>query len=378
MSLSAYVHIPFCTHKCEFCDFAAFAGLSHLESDYCDIVCKEIEQRDVESVKHHRLDSIFYGGGTPGLISVSNLAKIHERLIEKFGINADCEINLETTPHAITPEKIREWSRLGINRLSIGVESLQDDELKAIGRDHSREQAYRGISTALENGFENISLDFMYGLPTQTLESWKDTLSQLFELTATHPEIVHFSAYSLHLASNSPLYSKFPKDSPQYPEDDLHVEMFLTLVKMACEAGFQHYEVSNFSKPGHHSRHNISYWNSTDYVAYGVSAHRYVSGVRSSNWRSIKTYMKDYLGDETFETIDVETRKREAIMLGLRLRKGLDLNAFNREFGIDMLQENSKSIAKLKDGGFVEIDGSYLRITDSGVLMSNSIIAELF
>ncbi len=378
MSLSAYVHIPFCTHKCEFCDFAAFAGLSHLEDEYCEIVCKEIDQRNATASEHRKLDSVFYGGGTPGLIGVSNLALIHKRLTEKFGTTADCEINLETTPHAITPEKVRAWRELGVNRLSIGVESFQDDELKAIGRDHTRAQAYDGINAALENGLENISLDFMYGLPTQTVDSWKETLNQLFVLAERYPQISHFSSYSLHLANNSPLYSKFPKDSPQYPEDKTHEEMFLLLVKMATEAGFQHYEVSNFCKPEHHSRHNLSYWNNSEYLAYGVSAHRYVGGVRSSNWRSIGVYMKDFLGDETSELIDSETRMREAIMLGLRLRSGLDLKNFETDFGVNLQEKFHKQIDKLLDGGFVEIVNEKLRITDRGVLVSNSIIAELF
>ncbi|CAN5130855.1 radical SAM family heme chaperone HemW [soil metagenome] len=378
MSLSAYVHIPFCTHKCEFCDFAAFAGLSHLEEEYCEIVCKEIDQRDSTSSAQRKLDSVFYGGGTPGLIGVSNLSLIHKRLTEKFGLSADCEINLETTPHAIRSEKVRGWRELGVNRLSIGVESFQDDELRAIGRDHTKAQAYNGIAAALENGIDNVSLDFMYGLPTQTIESWQDTLHQLFELADRFPQIRHFSSYSLHLANNSPLYSKFPKDSPQYPEDKTHEEMFFLLVQMAKEAGFQHYEVSNFCKPGHQSRHNLSYWNNSDYLAYGVSAHRYMGGVRSSNWRSISAYMKDFLGDETSESIDFETRMREAIMLGLRLRSGLDLRSFEKDFGVNLLEKFQKQIDKLLDGGFVEVANQRLRITDRGVLVSNSIISELF
>jgi oxygen-independent coproporphyrinogen-3 oxidase len=154
--------------------------------------------------------------------------------------------------------------------------------------------------------------------------------------------------------------------------------MFLLLVKMATEAGFEHYEVSNFCRPGNQSRHNLSYWNNSEYVAYGVSAHRYVGGVRSSNWRSIATYMKDCLGDETTEQIDPETRKREAIMLGLRLRRGLDIHSFESDFGINFLEEYDVPIQKLVKGGFIEIADDKLRITDRGVLVSNSIISEFF
>lgn len=375
MSLSAYVHIPFCTHKCEFCDFAAFAGLAHLEDQYCQIVCSEIDERPcvVEP-----LDSVFYGGGTPGLISVSNLAKIQERLKEKFGLSSDCEINLETTPHAITPEKVEGWRKLGVNRLSIGVESFQDSELKAIGRDHTRSQAYDGIEKALAGGVDNLCLDFMYGLPTQSIESWTDTLNQLFALSKKYSQITHFSAYGLHLAANSPLYSKFPKNSAHYPEDKTHEQMFMSLVQLADEAGFEHYEVSNFCKPGHQSRHNLSYWNNSEYLAYGNSAHRYVGGVRSSNWRSVAKYMKNYLADETAELIDEQTRLKEAIMLGLRLRSGLDLHSFETDFGFDFLEEYRQPVEKLLGLGLVEVEDTRLRITTRGVLVSNSIIAEFF
>lgn len=378
MSLSAYVHIPFCTHKCEFCDFAAFAGLSHLEDEYCQIVCCEISKRDVSNLEGTALDSIFYGGGTPGLISISNLAKIQDQLRNKFGLSANCEINLETTPHAITSDKLQGWKELGVNRLSIGVESFQDAELKAIGRDHTRAQAYEGIEQAFAHGLDNVCLDFMYGLPTQTIESWTNTLEQLFALTERSQQIKHFSAYGLHLSNNSPLYSRFPKDSPLYPEDKIHEEMFLTLVKMASKAGFQHYEVSNFCRPGNQSRHNLSYWNNSEYVAYGVSAHRHVAGVRSSNWRSIAAYMKDYLGNETSEVIDPETRKREAIMLGLRLRSGLDLTSFESDFGVKFLENYRSQVEMLTSLGLVELVDRRLRITDHGVLVSNSIISEFF
>jgi oxygen-independent coproporphyrinogen-3 oxidase len=377
MAVSAYVHIPFCTHKCEFCDFAAFAGMDHLETEYCDIVCKEIVAR-TSGERQEALNSIFYGGGTPGLIEVDNLTRIHETLAESVGIASGCEISLETTPHSITPEKAHGWLKLGINRLSIGVESLHDEELKAIGRDHSKAQALRGLEIACRAGFANISIDLMYGLPTQTVESWSRTLDELFELTRIYPQLNHFSAYSLHLATNSPLYSMHPKNSSAYLQEDSFVELFENLVSSAAQAGFEHYEVSNFAKPGFRSRHNLSYWNNSEYLAFGVSAHRYVGGVRSSNWRSLNVYMKDYLGDETSEFIDPHTRMKEAIMLGLRLREGINLDEFTREFDIDLLSKFNRQISKLTAGGMVEVADNHLRITEKGVLVSNSIISEFF
>jgi oxygen-independent coproporphyrinogen-3 oxidase len=218
----------------------------------------------------------------------------------------------------------------------------------------------------------------MYGLPTQTLASWNDSLEQLFAATSKHQQIKHFSAYSLHLATQSPLYSRFPKDSQAYPGEDVWQDFFYSLVEKAANAGFEHYEVSNFARPGYRSRHNLSYWNNSPYLAFGVSAHRYVDGVRSSNWRSLAAYMKDYMGDETWEEITPPIRMKESIMLGLRLRAGIDLPAFEAEFGVNLRQKFSQQVDKLVDAGFLECADEHLKISQRGVMVSNAIISEFF
>lgn len=377
MTLSAYVHIPFCSHKCDFCDFAAFAGLDHLAEEYCRVVESEIEQRLEQEPASDALGSIFYGGGTPGLIDPSLLKIVHDKLCSKVSTAKDIEVSLETTPHSITSAKALSWLNMGINRLSIGVESFSDDELKAIGRDHTHDQALAGITTAIDSGFNNISCDLMYALPTQTLDSWGKSLNELFELAERHEQIKHFSSYGLHLVSNSPLFSRFSKTSDAYPTDEIYSEMYDLLVKMATEAGFEQYEVSNFSKPGFQSRHNLSYWNNQDYLAFGVSAHRYRLGVRSSNWRSLARYMQDPLGHEIYEVITPEMRLCESIMLGLRKRSGIDLAQFEAEFGFRLQDRNNQKIAALVEGGFVQISGDRLALTQRGVPVSNSVIAEL-
>jgi len=216
------------------------------------------------------------------------------------------EISLETTPHAITGSKLERWRSCGINRLSIGLESLQDSELRAIGRDHSRRQALEGLLLACQTGFSNISVDFMYGLPTQTSESWSNTLEQLIALVEENPAITHVSSYGLQLANNSPLYSRFPRDSAEYPSEEGFREMFFALVERLRAAGFEHYEVSNFAREGFQCRHNMVYWTNMPYLAFGVGAHRYVDGWRSSNWRSLKRYMREPLVSEAEEFIDLE------------------------------------------------------------------------
>jgi oxygen-independent coproporphyrinogen-3 oxidase len=379
---SAYIHIPFCTHKCEFCDFAAFAGLIELEDEYCQVLAGEIESRLGQRPEPLSLKTVFYGGGTPGLIKPSNIAMIHKQLLKfaplQKGLQPDeIEIAMETTPHAITAEKAQEWRAIGINRLSIGIESLSDAELTAIGRDHSVAEAIAGIKLAHQAGFDSISIDFMYGLPTQTLASWQATLDKAIELTEQFPSIQHISAYGLEIAKNSPLLSRFPRDSSSYPSDDLCVEMYETLVSTLEAQNYQQYEVSNFAKPGQQSQHNLTYWRNAPYFAFGVGAHRYVDGVRSANLRSLKKYMRSPLTDEVSEIIDPKTRIKEGIMLGLRLIQGIDLGQFEQDYGINLLATQKGEIEYLCEQKLLELSDGKLKITPQGIPISNSIIGRL-
>lgn len=377
MAIGAYIHIPFCAHKCEFCDFAAFAGLNHLEDEYTSILCHEIEARAAQLSCDLLIDTIFYGGGTPGLIEIHNLERVHSSLLQRVRVAPDAEITLETTPHAITRAKARAWKSLGVNRLSIGIESLIDAELKAMGRDHTRAQAWQGIDLAVEADFAAISLDLMYGLPTQTDTSWSQTLGEVFALAETRPAIKHVSAYGLHLADHSPLWRRFPMASPAYPDDGLYASMYETLVRTSEAAGFFQYELSNFAKPGYQCRHNLCYWLGSNYLAFGVSAHRYWDDIRSSNWRSLKKYMEDPLGHETSEVIDAATRAKETIMLSLRLTAGLDLDRLNSELGVNLAKDRQVVLSDLKSNGYIEHDGARIALSRKGMLVSNSIIAAL-
>lgn len=379
---SAYIHIPFCTHKCEFCDFAAFAGLIELEDEYCQILAGEIESRLSQRQEALSLKTIFYGGGTPGLIKPSNIAMIHKQLLNfaplQTGLKpGELEIALETTPHAITAQKAQEWLEIGINRLSIGIESLSDAELSAIGRDHSVAEAVAGVAIAHQAGFESISIDFMYGLPTQTLASWQATLDAAIELTERYPSIQHISAYGLEIAKNSPLLSRFPRDSASYPSEDHCVEMYEALVRTLESHNYQQYEVSNFAKPGQQSQHNLTYWRNAPYFAFGVGAHRYVDGVRSANLRSLKKYMRSPLTDEVSEIIDAQTCIKEGIMLGLRLVQGIDLKQFEQDYEVDLLATQGSEIDYLCEQKLLELSDGKLKITRQGIPISNSIIGRL-
>jgi oxygen-independent coproporphyrinogen-3 oxidase len=242
-----------------------------------------------------------------------------------------------------------------------------------MGRDHTSTEALGGIERAREGGFSNIAIDLMYGVPEQTVESWRKTLG-----TAVSLGLPHISAYGLTIAGNSPLLRRYPLDSGAYPVEDTFVEMYKMLREHTASAGLQQYEISNFSHPDKRSKHNLTYWANDEYLAFGVSAHRYVGGVRSSNYRSLKKYMRDCLGNETFERIDEKTRAKEAIFLGLRRTDGLDLAEYRARYGmaLDLLLEQDK-IKQLSDGGFLMVEDGRLKLSPSGVLVSNVVLAEL-
>lgn len=372
MARAAYIHIPFCAHKCDFCDFAAFAGVDDLTPEYCDVVVGEIAQRISIAPNETTLESLFYGGGTPGYIDPSQLRKVHNAVAEAVGLDEDAEVTLETTPQSITLDKAKAWLDMGINRISIGVQSFSDFELKAMGRDHTASEALAGIERAREAGFANVAIDLMYGVPEQTVDSWRDSLQKAVSLG-----LPHMSAYGLTIAGNSPLLSRYPLESAAYPVEDAFVVMYEMLLDQTAQAGLQQYEISNFSHRDKRSKHNLTYWANDEYLAFGVSAHRYANGVRSSNYRSLKRYMRDCLGNETFEPIDEKTRAQEGIFLGLRRTEGIHLEQYRQRYGIslDVLLEDK--IKRLSEGGFLTVEDGWLKLSPSGVLVSNIVLAEL-
>jgi oxygen-independent coproporphyrinogen III oxidase len=372
MAQAAYIHIPFCAHKCDFCDFAAFAGVDELSEEYANVVVAEIRERSQRQPNAGPLTSVFYGGGTPGYIHPTLLGKVHTAVIDFIGVSDGAEVTLETTPQSITHEKALSWKDIGINRISVGVQSFNDNELVAMGRDHTAEEAIRGITTATEAGIDNVALDLMYGLPEQTLISWEQSLERALNLKPPH-----MSAYGLTIANNSPLLSRYPRSSDKYPSEDDFVTMYQMLIDKCAAAGLQQYEISNFAVERRQSAHNLTYWTNQEYLAFGVSAHRYVNEARSSNYRSLKRYMKDYLADETFERIDEDTRAKEAIFLGLRLRRGINLLDFQSRYGFDLEEVLGEKLVKLSEGGFVEVSDGWLKLSQAGVLVSNLVLSEL-
>jgi oxygen-independent coproporphyrinogen-3 oxidase len=373
----AYVHIPFCSHKCDFCDFAAFSGLESQEAQYVETLLAEIKER-LKDCDHRALKTLHFGGGTPGLLALSHLERIIKSLEEQCGFVQEIfELALETTPQAITRENALGWKKLGINRLSIGIESFNDEELEALGRKQTSREAIAAIELAQECGFSNINLDFMFGLPLQTQASFDQTMLTARDLIKANSAIKHLSAYSLEFAVSAPLLVRYPLKSPAYPSDDETVAMLEKLMQRMDEVGFEHYEVSNFAEPGYESLHNLSYWTHKSYLAFGVGAHRFTNGIRSSNYRSFNKYLAQPLTNESEEPIDARIALEEAIMLGLRLRKGVNLEALKTNFGYDLLKEKARDIKTFLEEDLLALSDSWLSVTRKGLPISNSVISRL-
>ena len=371
---NAYVHIPFCTYKCDFCDFAAFAGLEDRQQEYVDRLIWEIEQR-VATTKAAvaPLKTLHFGGGTPGLLPVPMLASIIQTLKSTYGFAKDIEIALESTPQAVSDTVARQWCELGVNRVSIGVESLDDRELQAIGRKQTESQALEAIDLVQAAGMQNISIDFMYGLPEQTLDSFSRTLQKIERIIKAHPGIKHLSAYALELAVSAPLLKTYPSGDARYPQDQDTVSMLYSLIDTMTALGLQHYEVSNFAQEGEESRHNWLYWDGSDYLGLGPSAHSYLASERIWNVFRWDRYREMAASDESLregqEFLDRDQRRLERIWLDLRTIRGLDARGM-------IGAEAREQVDSWRAAGWVK-QGERLQLTPAGWLRLDALATEV-
>ena len=377
MSLGVYIHIPFCGYKCHYCDFVTSLRTKDLQAQYCQIVAAEISGR-LQDCAPLAVSSISYGGGTPSILESNYLVQVHQTLLANINLLPNSEISLEATPETVTKEKAKIWRELGFNRLSIGVQSFNDQELISLNRGHTVVEAIAAINTAAQAGFDNINCDLMYGLPGQTLNSWQSSISQFIKLAKQFPQLKHLSAYGLELSPNAPLVKIFPANSEVYPNEEWNEEQFLYLLDSLSQAGFAQYEISNFAKDEYRSKHNLNYWQQGEYQAFGVSAHRYIKPYRSANWRSLKQYLSDYLNNEIVELIDENTAIKEAIMLGLRLTDGIHIKQFEQSFNFNLIERHAKLIDNLISQDMVIYSNDNLKLTRFGQRMANTVISEFF
>lgn len=387
--LSIYIHIPFCVRKCLYCDFlSATAGEGEIES-YVNNLLLEIKKQSI-FYGGHRVISIFLGGGTPSLLPAKETGRILEQITENFSVTADAEITVECNPGTVTAEKLKNYITYGINRLSIGLQSTDDEELARIGRIHGYRDFLETYALAREAGFHNINIDIMAALPGQSVDSYRKTLERVVKLS---PE--HISSYSLILEENTQLYVN--QSSYTFPTEDEDRKMYELTGKYLAEAGYRRYEISNYAKEGFACRHNQVYWRRGDYAGFGLGASSMVENVRWKNPEEHAAYavyvqnreernpgqtgtdraarMKRAGADEV-TILTVEEQMEEFMFLGLRLMEGVDVGEFQRIFGKSIEEVYGKQIAELEAQGVLRRAGERLSLTPRGIDVSNVIFAE--
>ncbi len=366
-----YIHIPFCIRKCPYCDFYSVTNDSLRQAFY------EALLREMEMTADNGLyfDSLYIGGGTPSVFEAKEISRIIGTAHQSFRILPESEITIEVNPGTVSLEKFEGYRNAGVNRLNIGVQSFQDENLKFLGRIHSSQEAYLAIQGAKEAGFENIGLDFIYGIPGQTPESWTSDLHHAIDL-----EPAHLSCYMLTFEEGTPLEKK-RREGLFVPLSDAAVaDMFQATVAFSERHGYAQYEISNFARSDtQRSRHNQKYWSHTPYLGFGPSAHSFIPPLRRRNHRSVEKYIRDIragcLPIEEREILSREQTIIESLYLGLRKTQGIDIELFNRNFGADFNEMFGKVIVSLTEKELIRTDKKYCRLTRRGMLFLDSIAA---
>ncbi len=373
--LAIYVHLPFCVQKCLYCDF--LSGPTHLSliDEYIEKLTIEMQQHK-EFVQKYKIRSIFLGGGTPSILNVMQIEKVMNALYDIIGnqLLENAEITIESNPGTLTDEKLKKYLELGINRISMGLQSTHNDELRNLGRIHSYEDFLDGFQKARNAGFKNINIDLMSGLPEQTLEKYETTLNRIIAL---NPE--HISAYSLIVEEGTKFYEKYGTEEgmKKLPDEDTDRLMYQRTKEILSQAGYQRYEISNYAKEGYESRHNISYWIGIDYIGFGLGSSSYFQKKRYHNEENMKYYLQKLSQNENVMNLDEELtlqdQMEEFMILGLRMIKGISKTEFEERFQKDVLSVYGGSIQKLLQLNLLEENGDYLCLTEQGIDVSNEI-----
>ncbi len=392
-SVSLYLHIPFCHVKCHYCDFTSYAGVLRLREPFVAALRDEIayagRQACREDGKKRRCRTIFFGGGTPSLLSAEQVALLLATARDAFDVDPDAEISLEANPGALEYGHLDELRSLGVNRLSMGAQSFDAALLRWMGRIHSPEDVERAFGAARAAGFDNINLDFMYALPGQTLESWIATLERALALKPDH-----LSLYSLIVEEHTPLHRWVSEGKVAPPDDDLAADMYEHARERLREAGYIHYEISNWARPGHECAHNLTYWRNLPYIGLGAGAHSWYAGRRFVEAKSLREYTERVNASVTSprrdagaalpaatiieeEVISRELEMAETVMLGMRLTAGVDLADFERRYGQSLESVFAERLRDARAARLVETVEGRLRLTEQGTLLGNEVFAAL-
>ena len=368
--LGLYIHIPFCVQKCLYCDFCSYTQKNDdIINSYVNRVCDDIRAWG-EKCGEYKVDTIYFGGGTPTLLPIGAFARITETLRKSFSVLPSAEVSCECNPATADLDYFHALRSLGVNRLSIGLQSVHDEELRALGRIHTYSDFLNTYDSARSAGFDNISADLMYGIPNQSLDSFRKTLETLISLA---PE--HISAYGLKIEEGTP-FGKM-KDSLILPGEDTEFEMYMLLTNLLADSGYAKYEISNFSHRGRESRHNIKYWKGEDYLGLGVSAHSYFDGIRFANSRDVNGYIEGRDITESRMAIANSEKLSEFIMLRMRLSEGISHSEFKALFGMDFAQRYNDKLAPYIKNGFLVSNGENTFFSDKGFFVSNYILSDI-
>lgn len=375
--LGIYVHIPFCKRKCSYCDFKSFSNIDEInQKKYVDALIKEIQNS--QNTNKYIVTTIYIGGGTPSFINEAYIKDILQAIYKKWEIKNDVEITIEVNPGTITKEKLEAYKNMGINRLSIGLQSTNNYLLNKIGRIHSYEEFIENYILARKIGFENINIDLMLALPEQNMEDLMQSVKKVINLNSEH-----ISIYSLILEENTELWKKVKNKEENLVEDDLEREMYWKSKKAFEDAGYIHYEISNYAKPGFESKHNKNCWSQKQYLGFGIAAHSYFNGKRFYNVEDLNKYITNIEKNEFKNNIIIEEENRtkediakEYMMLGLRKIEGVSISEFQRKFELNPLFYFRFEISKLQEMDLIEVDLDNIRLTKKGLDLANIVFEE--
>lgn len=366
-----YIHVPFCKSKCKYCDFASYSGREKLVPEYFSYLETELlSYKEIFHEKGYKIGSIFIGGGTPSIVDEKYIASLLTIIKKNFHIVDGAEITIEANPETVSQKVLEKYFSSGINRISFGLQTADDRQLRILGRIHDFSDYIRSIRLAREAGFSNISTDLITGIPDQDWPSLRNTLDLVLK-----EEPVHLSCYSLIIEENTPFYEMKNKGLLNQPAEVTEREMYHNMISYLEERGYVHYEISNFSKPGYESKHNINYWKANEYIGIGLSSHSYFEGIRYSNVAGLNEYIRAVkTGTGLHEDSDIITQEesmKEFMMLGLRMIEGVSSREFDNRYNKDMFEVFKNEIDNLKNLKLVDVTTDYIKLNKKGLDYAN-------
>ncbi|MDU5109113.1 MAG: radical SAM family heme chaperone HemW [Clostridium sp.] len=368
--LSLYIHIPFCKQKCFYCDFPSYASIDYLKEDYVKALCKEIEEKAI----NYKIKSIFIGGGTPSYLETKEIAKLL-KTISKLDLEEGMEFTMECNPGALAEEKLKTMIEGGVNRISMGLQAVQNSLLKDIGRIHTFKEFTENFNLARKVGFKNINVDLMFGLPNQSFDEWKESLETIADL---NPE--HISAYSLIVEEGTAFYKLWERNKLILPTEEDERRMYSETKEILKAKGYHQYEISNYSKEGYECYHNKVYWESKNYLGVGSASTSFIDGKRIKNIENVKAYIDGIMDEKSIVLEENENSKEdnieEFVFMGLRMIEGISKEEFKRRFKLDIYEIYSKEIKKNIENGLLLEVGDRLKLTEKGIEFSNSVMSD--